>query len=530
MKTRFLHRFFRLSGPLFALIATAKPVPLDPETERLSSELRGRLVPVVETTLLEHCGEECPSFRIDPRFVKEMPDTSEDLGFATGNAARPDVPAPRLGSVQVTVLVQDRVSTEARQTLKQVLTYRVANEVSAPVSVQVKTLDSLLPSGERLQSLQNNESPRGLAALLPFVWPSVALLASLLAFSGCLLWFRHRRRMALEARTAATHPRDLRRGLSPSTEASVSVDDERFSGLLEARAKDLEWFLEERASAGDRESLAKVSSLCSADALASRISLDDSTLARLAELSAPKTGVNRAAVLAWLENALDGAHWKRLREERHPLERLARLHTDELSRYLTALPAAAGRATLLAAVPEETWPVLLGKLASEERIELGLEVANLSTRSPAQRDAAERELIETLRQLDRQTRMPLREGLLEDYSLYLSEKEARTLWQQVSAKASVKTTKEPQSVEALLKTLKPEMQLELCLRLEPKRLRLLLTELSAETRQDLLRRMPQGLRERLTTAPTALSAETKESELMHARAELTRAYRETVSG
>src|SRR4051794_34387042 len=73
--------------------------PAPPKQEQISADLRERLSPFIEAILQEHCGEDCPSFRIDPQFKKSTTDRSlDDLGFS-----RPSSPegVPELKSVAV---------------------------------------------------------------------------------------------------------------------------------------------------------------------------------------------------------------------------------------------------------------------------------------------------------------------------------------------------------------------------------------------------------------------------------------------
>src|SRR4051794_2639968 len=88
------------------------------KAEEITAKIREKLSPLVQSALQKHCGEDCPSFKIDVQYKKSLTqDVLEDLGFSHTEV---EPSHPELQSVTIAVLIQDKVPQTSKDTLKQI--------------------------------------------------------------------------------------------------------------------------------------------------------------------------------------------------------------------------------------------------------------------------------------------------------------------------------------------------------------------------------------------------------------------------
>lgn len=493
-----------------------------PRAEELSAAMRSKLLQPAELALQEHCGEDCPSFRIDPLFKKLAPATTlDDLGFS--QPSQPDQ-APELVSVSVSVLVHDRVSSKARESLRKIVASRLTNEAGVPVTVRMVALDAFAPLMEKrvhpdapLTTL--NEK---VALAKASIWPICLLLLAGAALFGLIKILRSRKELQ-DARIAAQNAASNALTAQEATVTEVT-EQESILELMNKRTEDLRWLIENAALRADRATLSKALAVIPAHELTSKARFSREALTALASL--PLDSVDRKeagnADRKWLVNAMDRAHWSRLEEQADQLSRIRRLPANRIKQLFSRLSSPATRAALVAALPEESWPPLLASLRSEERIELGLKLADYAAASSAERLVLNTEITHTLSLLDESAFDRSRDAL-ESLSLYLPEKEGQILWQELSARALNERTSRvsPASMDSVLSDLAPADAGELCTRLDVGTLSIVLSQVSGETRARVFQNLPSALRTRLE----ASRAPANEADKMKARAALLSTYR-----
>lgn len=159
---------------------TNQPAP--PKREQIVAELKERLVPLVEAALQEHCGEDCPSFRIDPQFGKEATDTSlDDLGFSKPLQLEK---ATELKSIKVSILIHHQVPQKARESLRKIVTHRLTHRAHVPVVVRLMTLDTYAPLMEKQMQPESTSLSftDRIRLAKDFAWPVSLLLFAGIAF------------------------------------------------------------------------------------------------------------------------------------------------------------------------------------------------------------------------------------------------------------------------------------------------------------------------------------------------------------
>ena len=299
---------------------------------------------------------------------------------------------------------------------------------------------------------------------------------------------------------------------------------ESMSGLLQERLKDLQWLIEERAAQKDYPDLKKIVELFPAQELTSRLQLSEYSLRMIARI--PEDSSQNSLLLqeqtTWLLQALDRAHWRRLEEERNPLMKLERLSDEQILSAFLSLPSIGEKAVMLSAISKGRWPSLLSRLKSDERIQLGLMLAQYQSAVPTDRRAMEAALIQRVSESLNETHstQSMTDGVLEDFALCLPEKEGQVLLQELSTQPHLYQLT---SVDSLLKKLEPAALLEVCMSLEVKTLQALLPSVSASTCSRIQEILPKSLRDRLFQGGS--DASVNEALAMKARTDLMGAYR-----
>lgn len=497
------------------LFASTSPAPESAplKQEQISALLREKLTPFVESTLQEHCGEDCPSFRIDPQFKKvAMEGSLEDLGFS-----KPSQPegTPELQSVSISVLIQDQVPQKARESLRKILSHRITNEANVPVVVRMMGLNAFAPLMERRQHTEEASfsSSEKLSLVQALAWP-----ASLLLFGAILLFalhrvLKHRKELFLK-RLASQKPVEK----PPVFEQKGTLAFE----LLESRIEDLSWLIEDATLRSDAAAIQKIVSLFPAQELTSRARLSREALQALALASESAKKIDQKLAFDWIVPALDEAHWKLMEEKAEPLSRVRRYPSNRAVRIFSELSSPSLKALFITALPDERWPELLATLKSEERVQLGLTLADVAACAPDVRAALSSQLSQELTRKDDALQARSEEAL-ESFALYLSEKEGQKLWQELSVR-SLAPHSAPRSIEEILSKLDASTAAEVCTRLDITTLSVALSQVSEETRARIHRHLPKALQARLSSN-TGVSQKPTEVAQMKARAAILGAYR-----
>jgi hypothetical protein len=488
-------------------MALAAPKPAETQAA-LADHWREKLTPGVEALLSQQCGEDCPSFRLEPRFGNSARDSIDDVGFS--KPVETDS-TPALKSVALTVVHTGALPESSRESLRQILSSRVANEAGVPATVTMQLLSGPSPLQARLGDAAAGNS-KTLAYLKAAAWPAAVVLVGLFALFGVALALRARRKLALDLHRAREESLANAKA-DPVREALAEPLRQEALRLLEARALDLEWFIEDRALQRDSDALQSCIQLFSPTELSARLKLSSSAVKALAALDAPKAAVG-AKELKELESSLDFAHWKRLAAERDPLSALGNFPDVELGRVSEKLSSPAERAYLMAKLPEKRWPAVLSRLSSDARVQVGLELSRLSSQAD-----------ESLRTIDGQVQGAMRAvhggfapGALDRLSPYLTEGEFQEIRSQTKGAGA------HLSAEAILASMEDPELAELSLRLDLADLKLLLRSVRPVERQRIEGVLPAALRERIKLSP-AQKTTPAEADQLKARAAFVLAYR-----
>lgn len=510
-----------------------------PKSEEITAALREKLSPVIEMALQDHCGEDCPSFRIDTQFKKPSHGILDDLGFSKPATSDPN---SELQSITISVLVQDKVSQGARESLRQILSHRASNEAPVPVHIQLKPLNSLSPYLEKQSQAKPSFRERNSSSLRQkwvivrtLIWPVSLLLITFLGFIA-LLFFLKNRRDLLRDRLAAF--RETQASPSPQGGENLVTTPAVATNFLVTRPDDLFWLIEDLASREDYKSLKKVISTYQPQELTSQFKFSNQALRVLASLPAQRLAsddkLSAEECIPWLKDALDEVHWKRVAEQSLPLTKLARLTDTQCTEIFSRLKSVGEKSVFIGAIPENRWPNLLSPLSSEERIQIGLALSEYQNSGSEERKKVEASLSADLERILR-TPNATQSGTIENFTLYLSDQEGQNLWKILSQQSLIRNShrKPPTlSIDALVQGLDPSATLEIFTGLDISALRTLLNHLSTDAKQKVLASIPKGLRERVisTSSVGGQSSENEEAQLMRARAQLLDAYRKFGSG
>lgn len=489
-----------------------------------------KLSPVVESLLKTYCADECPGFKVEPLLKKTNASSSEDLGFSP-ESVTPTEAEGEIASVAISVLVQDSVPQALRENLKQVLAYRASNEVSVPVQVTLKSVGNApwITKVQTEKPLIPTTVPSS-EILKASVWPLGLILISLIALSGLVLLLRHRRQFLLD-RVAALKPdpevpaQESEKAISPNIEE-----------VLVSRSQDLKWTIEDLVSRQEEASIRKVMSLFSVEILNKhQIELSSRAVGYLARLDSSDDKQDPSSNWPWMLRTLESARWKRLEEEANPFLKLSRMKDSELIKLFQDLESFRERAFLFSQLKQDRWPSLLAELRSEERVQVGLEVAHLQSLVPAEAQNLSLTVVGKLEKVLGDTARDLN-SLLEDYSLYLGDREGQVLWQEISnrrAKTSQSrsrsTNPQVKTLDEILGSLEKDALAEICMGLEIATLKTLMNHLQPETITRISAAIPQSLRDRLARVQTARgvsSERNEEAQMIKARAHLLTAYRQ----
>src|SRR4051812_36412104 len=136
---------------------------------KMSQQWRERLLPIAESILNQQCGEDCPSFRVDPRFSSEQQDNIDEIGFT--KPAEPEK-AATLKSVTITVQHSRSLSEKGVESLKQILGARIANETATPVTVTFQALAGPSPLEARLNAADADlKNAQTISVVRAGLWP-----------------------------------------------------------------------------------------------------------------------------------------------------------------------------------------------------------------------------------------------------------------------------------------------------------------------------------------------------------------------
>lgn len=473
-------------------------------------DLKKKLTPIAQKAIAAQCGEGCTSFSIVPNFAVPK-EGIENLGFGSSEPVSTD-----LKSVFVRIRALDSVSAEQREVARKAVVDALANELSVPVSARV----------ENLESPPIAEKPEATLAETPVIdyfkalaWPLSLILLGLVALTALVMGLRHQLRLLQLKRQKA---KDKNPTKSSQLSDAQAEQTKRLLEILESRAKDIAWYIEERVAQGDVESLGRMVKAFGAARLSDRIELSRSSLGFLREMT-PFSGEAPAA--EWVEATLEQSLWGRLLEEKMPLYQLKRRSPQQLRQWFSRLSSYESRAVFLTCVPQEQWAELISQLSSQSRIQLGVALSNYEGATLVEKEAAERNLQELLHESEPKSHSLIfeRNDATLDYSLYLSETEGQSLWQQLSQKGRAYR---PMSLEHLTAELSDEALLELCLRIEFENLSVLLRYSGAKTRDRIRSILPEALRARMGGQPaTDLDDVESDPQFIKARAELVGMYR-----
>lgn len=468
------------------------------EKNKESTELREKLAPVVEAILQQHCAEDCPSFRVEPVFkTSSTVDQVENLGFSTRNASAETL---ELKSVAVKVLVHGRVPLGHRQSLKEVLSYRLGNEVSVPVSIHLKELKVPAPvvSSQRQYGQGLQGSPI-LSFVQELAWPLSLLFLGLLGCFSLLMFLRHRKQMQQAALSSkGLEQTSETKEVEPSNESEEQLNS-YYANLINTRGSDLAWWIEERAAASDKDSLARILSILPADALTSQFQFSPLTLSVISSIDKyPDRDQNMSETIEWTEESLKRAHWRRKEEEKNPLVILKRFTDAQVFDVFSSVENGVARAALFHSLPKSRWPYVLSQLSSEERVRLGLDISDFFRLGTLERKRILHDISRLLTGLPSDTTASIsKDGALEDFTLYLTEKEGQALWQKIWHGSE--NREKPLSAEVLLEKLDQKSLAEICMRVDLDSLMVLLNQASPLLRTRVLGSLPKSLQERLSS-------------------------------
>lgn len=538
-----LSGFFFDAPSLLALDLVARePVAMD--SVRESTEIREKLSPVIEALLLQNCGEDCPSFQVEPVFGARLAaDDAESLGFSVGNMSGGAIAgAQELRAVSVKLLIHPRVPLSHRQTLKEIVGYRLANEVSVPINIHVKELKNGGPfPGAYLSSGKVGQT--ALALVKEIAWPLSLLMFALVGFFTAMMILRHRRQMALDSARQLVELNRPFAQVSPIDKSTAQADLNLFAAdLIQNKALDLAWWIEDLARSTDKESLGRVLSILPAEALTKHLSFTSLALERISSLDyrSPADTVP-AENRRWIYDSLNAAHWRRKEEEANPLVILKRLSESQLLKLFGLLEEGVSRAALLSALPQSCLPTVLGGLTSDARVRLGADIAELGSMSHENQMNAKDVLSKSLTKLVSTGALGNRDAkdaaevALDEFALYLSPDEGKALAKRLDENMGDKKTGRLQNIlsaEALIATLDQRGLAEICMRMDFESLRSLLALSTPLLGARVLASLPKTLQERLSTVRRGLAVggNTKSSEIearqLKARFEFLTLYRE----
>jgi hypothetical protein len=505
--------------------------------EEITAAVREKLSPIVEATLQDHCGEDCPSFKIDTQFKKNNNSgILDDLGFSKPTQSNS---TPELQTATITVLVQDKVPQTSRESLRQILAHRTANESPIPIHITLKPLSALSPFLEKLSrpvptptpaTPSLNQLEHQLTVIKTLAWPICLLIIAVMSLLA-LLFFLKNRRDLLKDRIRAFQ--ESNKNKEDANETQIASTSPVATNFLENRTDDLFWLVEDLANREDYSSLNKVLISYQPQELTSKFKFSNSTLRTLASMPNSKTNTvekqNTEQAMSWLKDSLDQVHWKRIAEQNLPLTRLARLSDEQCADIFANLKSLHAKAVFIGAIPEGKWPYLLSQLTAEDRVEIGLALSRHQASDPREQQLAE-SLLSTELETVLQVLNTSHRGILENFTLYLTEKEGQQLWQQLSQQSlSQSMSRKPPtlSIDALIQELTPAAAAEIFSGLEIGTSAVLMSQLSPVNRQKILTGLPRSLKERIQTQPRQ---DANEAQTMRARAHLLDAYRRFSSG
>jgi hypothetical protein len=514
------------SGFAANLVTTSSPI-LKPE--EITARVREKLSPIVQEALDKHCGEDCPSFKIEAQYKKSLAkDILEDLGFSPSEETTVQ---PELQSIQLSVLVHDKVPQASKDALKQILTHIANNESLVPAHVQLKTLNGMAPTLEKkAHPVEEPKVPEDhrMEAFRILIWPMSVIVMTLVGLIGLVLSLKNRRDLLRDQLLAKAPFTGLSTDPQGGKNEHANPAYPEALMLMESRKDDFLWLIENLSLQGDVKSLAKVVSIYTPQDLSEKLNFSKQTLKVLSSVNSNRQKVNAQEAFSWIKDSLDGVHWKRLEEQQFPLAMLARLSDKQRGQIFANVKSINEKAALLASIPEEKWPPLLSQISSEERIKVGVALSSHQESSLQDRIQLEGRLSAQVKEIMEKTTV-YSESLMENFTLYLTEDEAQTLWQELSQqRAGQSSTKKPMmlSMDSLVQELEPVAATEIFTCLEIESLSALVHQLSDETKHKVFTSLPKTLRDRLNTMTQVPS----DVQLMRARAQMLDAYRKFTSG
>lgn len=531
-----------LSYLALGLSVQASPsiTPPTPSVEEAAYQMRQKLTPFLFQKLQDHCGEDCPSFQIDPQYKIPLKENSIDhLGFHS--LQEETLGTPELQSVQVLLLIDKTVKKKAQDTLQRIVTSSLSNVVAVPVRVEMKLLPSSSPLSEKRafekQREEAEERKQALLSLLKrLIWPTTLFLGGVLLLLGMMLFLKNKRALlqatldAEAAKMAAEkEEREAAAAAAAKKEEESRIDahliEKGLAKLLEHRREDLKWFVEDRTHHQDAVALKRLLTLFPAPQLTSQLNFAPSVFRFLASFTDQPELNPGSETLDWLKHQMERAHWKRLEEQKRPLALIARLSKIELVQVFKKLGSVGDRALLLLSIAEEQWADCLSALATEERIQLGMAIAQYHHLTPVQRQEVEQGLAERIRGAEESMTLHSVSEDLEKFSLYLPEPESQRLWKSLSSQyASLPASPASKSLDDVFQDMSLKEALEVFTRLSLHSLSILLERTTEANRKRIHSSLPKALQERLKARLTqGLNAQ--ESDIMKARAEFWVEYR-----
>ncbi len=496
-------------------------------TQEVTAKIREKLSPLVQTTLDEHCGKDCPGFRIDSHFKKTLTKNFlEDLGFS--RTTEPEEAQPELQSVTLSVLIQNEVPQSSKETLKQILSEKTSNASSVPVQVQLKAVHGVSPSLHRKLNEQTTpELPADhqMEIFNTLIWPSSLLIITLLGIFGLILFLKNRRDLLRDQILARQDSEKIQGSDLIANDQKSPLFAEAFQ-LLESRKDDLQWLIEDLALKNDLKSLEKVLSLYPPQELSARLKFSSLTLKRFTEFSPASAKTQAQEALPWLKDSLKGVHWRRLHEQQFPLSKLGRLSDAQKSLIFGELQSDLERAAFLSSIPEESWPVLLSQRSSQQRIELGLSLSQYQDSTPQDRNQWSLHLSDQFTQiLEKASASSM--NWLESFTLYLTENEAQSFWKELDQRKPKDPSQKHAvlSMDSIVQELDPQAATEIFTSLEVGSLGALIQQLSGEAQKKVLLSLPKTLRDRVSHLRETSHSTLNEAQLMRARAQMLEAYR-----
>lgn len=475
----------------------------------LLADIKNRVNPIVESVLQHSCGEDCPSFQVEPKMKASATDSVQDLGFSV-----PSTEASRdVTSVAIRVLINDRVPQAQRSSLREVLQTRVGNEVSVPVSVAFKGLAVPVPPARSAQDTLFTAITK-LAGVT--AWPLALILLGLIALGSLVAYFRHVHQLR-EPISEIPSPSLATETMTPPTMNESGVD---LPGFISGNRADLAWWLEERSRAHDLTALGRALALFPAAQLSSALILSPQALDSMAKAQPGQSG-NSQEELEWMDASLQPAHWRRLASEANPLKALDGKTDAWLIRILRQLSDPLSQSLLLSGLPQTKWPTLLASVPSAARVELGVSLHSWDTVPENRKKQALGQIASVIHSLEQDLASDP-DGVLRDYSFYLSETEGQSLARRINELGGEGRT--APSLDHLIDEFEPSVLGEICLRMDVESLKSLVLQVSPDHKRKILDSIPKGLKDRLSTVPQKSSS--SEATSMRARASLLSTYRE----